>query len=213
MRSIGSPDQAYADALAGLLLCAGDVLRTAQDVATIRKRDDLSGRIEALRLGLLELADVPADMTSLAGEVRAGRDHVEGRLGLSLGASAGGSGPKEIVRSNVREEIFANFIRRRITRISRAAAHMLLRMLDRPDHFMDHEALAQAARVGFQTPTVRVVKVYICNIRAGLAEHGIDNAIETGRKSYAISRAKAEAILQFLHQLRASESTSPEEAR
>ncbi|MEK9212917.1 hypothetical protein [Sphingomonas sp. 2378] len=210
MRNVNTPDQAYADALAGLLLCAGDVLRTAQDVAAIRKHEDLSGRIETLRLDLLELTGSRVSGAAVIHQAKAKRDHIAERVGLALGHMADAAGGRELARSSVRDEVFANFIRQRIDRISRAAAHMLLRMLDQPDRFMDHQALAQAARVGTHTPTVRVVKVYICNIRAGLAEHGIENAIETGWKSYAITSAKARAILDFLHQLKDATSDQPE---
>lgn len=96
------------------------------------------------------------------------------------------SGPEfdsweEIVRMRIRERFYA---------LGNVGAGVFLRLLRTPGEFVSQAELAQAA--GVRSASLRVIKVYICQLRAGLTHHGLkSDMIQTGRHSY---RLKADAV-------------------
>lgn len=85
-------------------------------------------------------------------------------------------------------------IHHRIHRAGRPGAAILLRMIEKPDVFVDQKVLASSAGVASKSPNV--IKVYVCHLRNGLEDHGLPaDLIETGTRSY---RLRAHAIPKIM---------------
>lgn len=79
----------------------------------------------------------------------------------------------------------------------KVGVRILLRLLDEPDQYVPHGALAEAAAL--RSRTSNAVKVYICYLRNALREGGYSpEMIETGRLSYRIRSRDVEKLLKFL---------------
>lgn len=85
----------------------------------------------------------------------------------------------------------------RIGKSGKVGAKILLRLLDEPDQYVLHSALAKAAAL--RSPTSDAIKVYICYLRNALRDSGYSpEMIETGRHSYRIRKRDVEILCAFL---------------
>ncbi|MGR4893121.1 hypothetical protein ACIPPQ_18975 [Sphingopyxis sp. LARHCG72] len=173
------PVQRDLDILPRLLVSSVDLLQTARDVAVARGNERLAVRIGLSKLQLLEIA-------SLA-QILGGERAVE--LWPGLPDPANDWMPPEV------DQIC--FARAMFPAVKHAAILVLYRLLAEPGLYISAEALAGAARVkslNFR----RILNVYVCQLRKSLAEHGLADAIVTGKQSYALRADRALALRLLL---------------
>lgn len=84
----------------------------------------------------------------------------------------------------------------RIGRSGTKGAKILLRLMDEPDHYVSHGAIADAAEL--RSRSSDAIKVYICLIRNALEDAGYSpRMIETGRRSYRVRKKDMERLMDF----------------
>ncbi|WP_146163384.1 hypothetical protein [Sphingomonas fennica] len=110
------------------------------------------------------------------------QDAVAGMQARLLGQKAGRIGQRQLPR---------------IGRTGQKGARILLRLLDEPDLYVSHRALARAA--GLRSRTSAAIKVYICHLRNALEEKGYSSEmIETGLHSYRIRSKHQASLWEFI---------------
>lgn len=98
------------------------------------------------------------------------------------------------------DESLVNEVRRKLRRCGKMGARILLHLLDRPDTIVSDEELLRVS--GGKTDSTKVVRVTICHLRRALAGEGIDGAIVTQRRGYALTRHGARAIVDVIAKAR-----------
>lgn len=106
------------------------------------------------------------------------------------------SGPGTMATGNW-EELMRMHVRERFAMIGNVGAGVFLRLLRSPGDFVSQTELARAA--GVRSGSLRVIKVYICALRKGLASYGLPpRLIETGRRSYRLNAEAVPAVVELL---------------
>lgn len=77
------------------------------------------------------------------------------------------------------------------------AAGVFACLLRHPGQYIAHDSMAKA--VGVQSTSSRVIRVYVCQLRASIEARGMSgDSIETGRGSYRIVRSAAFEIINAI---------------
>ncbi|HWJ69177.1 MAG TPA: helix-turn-helix domain-containing protein [Sphingobium sp.] len=95
------------------------------------------------------------------------------------------------------DEIVRLRIRERFPSLGQVGAGVLLRLLMSAGEFVSQDELAHAA--GVKSGSRRVIKVYICRLRNGFADHNLPfDLIQTGRRSYGLRAEGLPDLLRLL---------------